>query len=132
MTGARATLVVAAILGWAACATASGRGEVPAVLTTPTAESRAELARVLGAALHGAPITIAEDALTRDSTLILERARPRTADRVPLDGRERGRPEHFRLVKAGARCVLVHARTGKRWTLKAASCAPLPGASAAR
>jgi hypothetical protein len=122
-----ATLAVAAMLGLTACATASGREDLPAVLTEPTAESRAELARQLSEALHGAPITIADDALTRDSTLIIERARPRTADGVPLSGRETGRPEHFRLVKKGSRCVLVHERTGRRWTLKAATCSPFHG-----
>jgi hypothetical protein len=117
-----AVSAVAAMLGLGACATASGRGDLPAVLTKPTAESRAELVRTLSGALHGAPVTIADDALTRDSTLIVERARPRTADGMPLNGRETGRPEHFRLVKEGSRCVLVHEGTGKRWTLKAATC----------
>jgi hypothetical protein len=28
------------------------------------------------------------------------------------------------LVKNGSRCLLVHERTGKRWTLQAATCAP--------
>jgi hypothetical protein len=121
-------LAAAALLAWAACASATGRPDLPAMLTNPTAESRAELVRRVSGALHGAPITIADDALTRDSTLIVERTRARTADGVPLSGRETGRPEHFRLVKNGTRCVLVHERTEKRWTLKAATCSPLPGA----
>ena len=131
MIGQRAatgtTFAVAALLGWAACATASGQGDLPAVLTKATAESRAELARKLREALHGVPITIADDALTRDSTLIIERTHPRTADGVPLSGRETGRPEHFRLVKKGSRCVLVHERTHKRWTLEAATCRAADG-----
>lgn len=124
-------LTMAGMLSLAACATMSGRPDVPAVLTNPTAESRAELVRRVSGALHGAPITIADDALTRDSTLIIERTPPRTADGVPLSGRETGRPEHFRLVKNGSRCVLVHERTGKRWTLKAATCSPVPNRSGA-
>ena len=119
-------LAAAALLGLAACATATGRPDLPALLTNPTAESRAELVRAVSGALHGAPITLADDALTRDSTLIVERTRPRTADGVPLSGRETGRPEHFRLVKNGSRCMLVHERTGKRWTLTAATCSPVP------
>jgi hypothetical protein len=125
-------LTMAGVLWLAACATTSGRRDLPAVLTNPTAESRAELVRRVSGALHGAPITIADDALTRESTLIIERARPRTADGVPLSGRETGRPEHFRLVKNGSHCVLVQERTGKRWTLKAATCSPLPSRSEAR
>jgi hypothetical protein len=122
--GAGHRIAIAAMLAFAACATASSRGDQPAVLTSPTPESRAELARIVEGALHGAPVTLADDALTRDGTLIIERAPARTRDGVPLSGREMGRPEHFRLLKRGSRCVLVHARTGRRWTLKEATCAP--------
>ena len=117
-------LTVAGILTLAACASMSAGRDVPAVLTAPTAESHAELVRVLGRALHDAPLTIADDALTRDSALIVEPVRPRGPDGLPLNGRQRGRPEHFRLVKNGASCVLVHERTGKRFPLAAATCAP--------
>jgi hypothetical protein len=129
MIGARAavgtTFAVAAMLGSTACATAPSPGERRAVLIEPTAEIRAELARTLREALHGAPITIADDALTRDSTLIIERAPARTADGMPLSGRQTGRPEHFHLVTKGLRCVLVQERTGRRSTLQAATCSPV-------
>jgi hypothetical protein len=117
-------LTMAGALSLAACAAILGRRDLPAVLTNPTAETRASLARAVSGALHGAPVTIADDALTRDSTLIIEHARPRTPDGVPFSGRETGRPERFRLVKNGSRCVLVHERTGERWTLQAATCSP--------
>jgi len=120
----RALRPVAVMLGLTACATASAGRDVPALVTRPTAESRAELLRVVRRAMKGAPVTIADDALTREDTLIIERARPRGADGVPLSGRETGRPEHFRLMKNGSRCVLVHERTGKRFRLKSATCAP--------
>jgi len=98
--------------------------DVPAVITSPTAESRAELLRVASRALAGAPLRIADDALTRDSTLIIERARVRDARGLSVTGRDTGRPEHFRLVKSGARCVLVHERRRLRRTLASATCAP--------
>ena len=129
MTGRAAAgraLAVAALLAVAACATASGGRNEPAVLTHPTADSRAELLRIVSGALQGARITLADDALTRDGTLILERAPARTAGGVPRNGRETGRPQHFRLMKRGSRCVLVHERTGRRFPLAAATCAPLP------
>ena len=118
------TLALAGILSVVACAPVSAQRDVPAVVTSPTPESRAELTRLVGRALSGAKVTIADDALTRDSELIIERGWARTAKGVPLNGRETGRPEHFRLVKNGSSCVLVHERTGKRFTLLSATCAP--------
>jgi hypothetical protein len=97
---------------------------VPAVLTSPTAESRAELVRVVSEAMNGAPVTLADNALTADDALIIERAQQRAATDMNLGGRETGRPEHFRLVKSGSRCVLVHQETGRRWTLESATCSP--------
>ena len=115
-------LAVAGAIFLAACATMSRPRDLPAVLTNPSAETRAALARAVSAALGGAPVTLADDALTRDTTLIIEHARPRTADGVPLSGREKGRPERFQLVTDGSRCVLLHERTCERWTLKPATC----------
>ncbi len=115
---------VLGILFLAACQTLAARPDVPAVITNPTSESRTELARTVSRALNGAPITLADDALTRESSLIVERARPRDLDGRPLTGREVGRPEHFRLVKNGSRCVLVHEGSGRRWTLASATCSP--------
>jgi hypothetical protein len=114
----------AALLALAACPARTQGREVPAVITHPSAQSRAELARVVSDALKGAPVTLAEDALTRESSLMVERARPRDARGVPLDGRERGRPEHFLLVTSDARCLLVHEGSGRRWTLGSTTCAP--------
>ena len=118
------TLSVAALLALAACPARSAPRDVPAVITNPGAESHAELVRVVSGALRGAAVTIADDALTTDSTLIIERARPRDAAGRPLGGRDRGRPEHFRLVRNASRCVLVRERSGERWTLASATCSP--------
>ena len=88
--------------------------EVAAVIDRPTKESRAELAQAVSAALNGAPVTLADDALTRESLLIVERSR--------LSGRELDKPEHFRLIKRGNDCALVHERTGQRTTLVSTTC----------
>jgi hypothetical protein len=116
--------VALAAVALAACPKGSSQHDLPAVLTNPTPQSHAELVRLVSGALDGAPVTIADDALTRDSLLIIERARPRDAEGRPLVGRETGRPERFRLVKNGARCVLVHEGTSERWVLAAATCEP--------
>ena len=112
------------MLGIAACAARATPKDLPAVLVSPTAASRAELARVVSRALGGAPVTLADDALTGDGTLVVERAEHRDASGRPLSGRDTGRPEHFRLVREGARCVLVQEGTGKRYALESATCVP--------
>ena len=104
---------------------ASAQPDVAAVIDKPTKESRAELAQAVSSALNGAPVTLADDALTRDSLLIIERVHPRDASGAPLSGRDFARPEHFRLVKAGEHCALVHERTGKRTTLASTTCQPV-------
>jgi len=116
-------VLLAQLLG--ACTSTSAQPDVPAIVVKPTPASRAELAHVVSSDLNGAPVTLADDALTRDSLLIIERAHPRDASGVPLSGRDFGRPEHFRLVKAGELCALVHERTGKRTTLASTTCQPV-------
>jgi len=102
---------------WLCQSCASAQPDVAAVIDKPTKESRAELGQAVARVLNSAPVTLADDALTRDSLLIIERAR--------LDGREMGKPEHFRLVKSGEHCTLVHERTGARTTLASTTCQPL-------
>ena len=110
----------------AGCSAQPAQPEVPALLTASDAASRAELERVISQAFNGVKVTLADDALTRESTLSIERARPRDAQGVPLDGRDTGRPEHFRLLKVGSDCVLVQESTGQRWMLKDSKCVAAP------
>ena len=106
------------------CVSGFAQPDVPAVIDKPSEESRAELVQAVRSALNGAPVTLADDALTRDSRLVIEKARPRDASGMPLGGRDREKPEIFRLVKAGERCALVHERTGHRTLLASTSCVP--------
>jgi hypothetical protein len=112
-----------------ACETLPAGEAQPAVLTHPTAETRAELSRVIRDALHGAPVRLAEDALTHDSVLIIARAEARDAAGLPLQGRELERPQHFRLVEHAAQCFLIEESTGRRWHLRSATCAPAPASA---
>jgi hypothetical protein len=118
------TVVAGTLLALAACHPRPAPPDVPAVITHPTAEGREELVRVVSRALDGAAVTIADDALAGESTLIIERAVRRDAQGRPLTGRDTERPEHFQLVRSGSSCVLVHERTGRRWTLKSVTCSP--------
>lgn len=120
-----AALLAACALSVVACRTAAARPDVDAVVATPSSSSRDELARAMSEALGGVGVTLADDALTRESTLVLERARHRDDRGLPVQGRELAPPERFRLVKSGADCVLVHERTGKRFKLTQTACAPI-------
>src|SRR5579863_4466892 len=97
--------------------------DLPAIIVNPSDASRMELARVVREALHGARVTLADDALTTSNTLVIEHANPRDAQRLPLDGRSLYRPERFELFARKSRCVLVQSRTGRRWTLRHTTCA---------
>jgi hypothetical protein len=110
-------------LGSTACASAPATPDVPAVITSPTPEARAELLRVVREALGGVPVTLADDALTRTSTLIVERSLVRGPDGTRAQGREIGRPDHFRLVRSGGRCVLIHEESDRRFALSRVPCA---------
>ena len=101
----------------------SAPSDPSALITKPTSESRAEIAGAVSQALNGALVPLAEDALVRESTLVVERSRSRAMDGPPSPGRESRRPDHFRLVKNGKRCVLVHEESGKRFTLPSTTCA---------
>jgi hypothetical protein len=52
--------IVANAIAVAACVSSPSRSDEPAVITAPTPASREELARVVSAALHGAPVTLAD------------------------------------------------------------------------
>lgn len=121
-----AGLVVSAALlaaGCRAAPSADGAGEVPARIVNPTDASRAELERVVGDMLFGAEVTLAEDALTESSVLILERGRVRSLSNPPLSGREMREPERFQLLTDGERCFLIHGEERARYELRDTECA---------
>ncbi len=97
-----------------ACKTEAVRTDVPAYLVDPTPVSRAELRQAVSNSLGGRAVTIADDALTKGSMLIIE---PKH-----LTGRDLGRPDHFRLVRSDSRCVLVHQESEVRYTLSETNC----------
>lgn len=124
MSMTRAALLIAGSAAACACTTRLAQRAVPALISNPTPQSRAELRRLLSRALGGAPVTIAADALTHSSALIIERAPARDAQGQRLNGREVGRPARFRLIKRGERCLLVRDEDGMRWELTDATCVP--------
>jgi hypothetical protein len=110
------------VLLLAACSASPVNTDTAALRATADSRSKSEIENVLSSALDGASITIADDALTRESTLIIERGMHRSVDRNPVLGRDLGRPNHFRLVLDARQCFLVHEETGLRWMLNETEC----------
>ncbi len=103
------------LLALCACKTDAVRAEAPAHVVDPTPESHAELQQVVSNALGGRSVTIADDALTKGSMLIIE---PKY-----LTGRDLGKPEQFQLLLNGSACVLIHLGSDARYVLTKTNCA---------
>lgn len=114
---------LAAAAGLAACHIVVDPPAQPAaVLIAPDSATRAELVDAVSRELHAAsPVRLADDAFVNSSELIIDRDMPRDAAGLPLEGRVRGRPEHFWLRLVGQRCTLVH-EGGASVTLQTAHC----------
>lgn len=125
MTVARQYSSLAVLLLVTACNSAPVQPDVPAVIVEPDDSSRAELRQVISTALNGADITLADDALTLESSLSIEHPQHRGIEQQPLRGRDLGRPETFHLVLDGSQCVLVHDNTELRWLLLDTECRAL-------
>ena len=110
-----------------ACTTSPAAKDVPAIIVGSDTRSRADLQSAVSQALNRRLVTLADDALTRDSSLIIEPLRLRDPLGGVAQGRAQGRetrmPEHFRLVKSGRHCVLILERTGQRMELANTQCA---------
>ncbi|WP_129779065.1 hypothetical protein [Peristeroidobacter soli] len=118
-------VVFSALVTLSACASVASQAG-PAVLTESTPATHAELVKVVSTALNVATVTIADDALTKDSELVIERTPIRDAGGRRVQGRELSQPEHFQLIRANNRCFLVHARTKTEYELLSARCRQLP------
>lgn len=115
--------MVGAVATLSACASLAQ--DAPALLARPSAESHAELVQTISSALNVKTVTIAEDALTRENVLVIERTPARDAAGQRLSGRDFDKPEQFQLLRSGKRCVLLHIRTAKRYDLTNTPCTDL-------
>jgi hypothetical protein len=116
-------LFAIALAAVSACATTSAVEDVPAIIVRSGTQSGTELQSAVSKALNRTSVTLAEDALTHESTLIIEPVRLRDPKGNIAQGREMRMPELFRLVKSGHRCILIHERTGQRIELANTKCA---------
>lgn len=114
------------VLGLVACQARATQPDVAAVLVNPTPQSRAQLAKAVNEMLGVSTVTLADDAFTRSSVLLIERSPARNRSGVRISGRDYGKPETFKLVKSDGGCVLVSARDGRRLALTDATCRAAP------
>jgi hypothetical protein len=120
------TLIVVTI-AFTACASSSaqvGKVDKPVIIDQPDAKSRLALQNAISKALGASYVVLADDALTRENTIIIEPTRVRNFEGQRLQGRETRMPEKFHLVRGKKKdeCVLVFDRTGVRTTLVDAHC----------
>ncbi len=107
--------------GVVGCQTVATGYDKPARITDPTDDSRAALQQTVNAVLN-TNVTIADDALTDSSLLIVERSMPKSMDGSPAQGRTMEMPYQFRLVINGDECVLIDQRDDSRHVLQDTSC----------
>lgn len=119
----KGALVAVLAMGLWACQTANLE-PIPAVIVDPTAEGREALENAVSEALDGVRVTLAPDALTLSSHLILDRQWPISRDALQGEGRRLARPEHFQLIIQGGACILVHRESGERHMLADTRCRP--------
>lgn len=114
-TGVQLACLSAAMV---ACNSTPHAEGVPALLVSPDATARSELQRALAELLNTDSVTLADDAFTRSSSLIIERSR--------LSGRETGTPEHFHLLLDDGGCFLVRQTTAESALLAHVECRAAP------
>lgn len=114
-------LLLGLTLATAGCQTMADANDKAAVIVNPDDASRAALQSTVDGILNTV-VTIAPDALTESSTLIIERNPPRTMQDPNPQGRNMDTPIQFRLVKNGADCILIDTRDDSRHLLENTSC----------
>ena len=110
-------LLAAASMALGGCAGMQPAYEEPAVLANNSPQSREELSRLIGQALHQPPVLLADDAFLHEDILIVGRRLRRDQNGLLLNGREIAAPERFRLVKRGADCFVIREGAEGRWHL---------------
>jgi hypothetical protein len=115
-------VTIAALFVLVACHSRLQANDLPAVIDSPTPAGRAELVNVISKALNGPEVTLADDALTNSSTLIIERKQLRDIRGRIDSGRVMEAPEIFDLVINGSSCVLIHRQDESRYDLKETVC----------
>ena len=103
------------------CQTMGSDTDQPARIINPDDASRAALQSTINGILK-TDVTLAENALTESSLLIIELSPPRTMENPNPLGRIMDEPIQFRLVINGSDCILIDQRNESRHMLKNTEC----------
>ena len=103
------------------CQTMGSEADQPARIINPDDASRAALQSTINGILN-TEVTLAKNALTDDSILIIERNPPRTMDNPNPQGRVMDEPIQFRLVINDSDCILIDQRNESRHALLDTDC----------
>jgi hypothetical protein len=98
-----------------------GTEHAAAVIVSADASSRSALQQAIVSML-GKPVTLADDALTRDSMLTIERTVARDPSGRRIESRDAALPDVFRLIQRGTQCVLIHEATHRESVLRGVKC----------
>ena len=114
-------LIAALAIGAGGCRAVATDHDRAARITNADDASRAALRRAVNDALN-TNVTLADDALTESSVLIIERSPPRNMQSLPTQGRNMEAPMQFRLVINREDCVLIDQRDRSRHELEHTTC----------
>lgn len=117
----RVALLLSVVV-FAGCKNVAPDADQSAVIVNPDASSRAALQAAVNAVLQ-TEVALADDALTTDSLLVIERRIPQTVEGSDAGGRTMQAPIQFQLVLNGSDCVLVDQRNQSRTVLADTNCA---------
>ena len=118
------TSLLTTIILLSGCRGLGTNSDLPALITEPDDASRAALQSTLSGLFGGYEVTLADDALTRSSLLVLELGAQKTLSNLPAKGRIVTEPYRFRLVKNDDECALIDLRDGSRHVLADTTCIP--------
>lgn len=104
--------IIAAALS--ACQTTASSDPVEALLLESSPEVTRVLSDAVSQAMGGSKVTLAPDVLTQSSKLVM--------DPKFVDDRSFQRPDHFKLMKDGASCYLLHEESGQKMPLGKVKC----------
>ena len=114
-------LIAALAIGVGGCRTVATDHDRAARITSADDASRAALQRAVNDALN-TDVTLADNALTESSVLIIERSPPRSMQSPAAQGRNMEVPIQFRLVINREDCILIDQRDRSRYKLENTSC----------